>query len=209
MLKHFLSSGLVPGLAFISQLALGATEITPFVGQRFASDIALQTSGAATSDKLRFESDPSVGILINTDIDGQGRQYQFYYSHQNARARPSSSADFGGLTRFDVAIDRLQVGGLYFPGGGSHGGFVDGTLGVTRLDPHASGLDQEYYFSIALGGGAKIPLNSRLMLRLDLRGIYTALNTDASIFCSGGCTARVSSGGFFQAEATVGLSFRF
>ena len=108
-----------------------------------------------------------------------------------------------------AAGDRLQIGGLYFPGGETRGGFVDGTLGVTRLDPRASGLKTEYHFSIALGGGAKIPLGSNLLLRLDLRGIYTALKTDAGLFCAGGCTARVASGGFFQAEAAVGLAFRF
>lgn len=202
-------TGLILALTLASQAAFAATTVTPFVGYRFASNIDLRANGAATTDNLRFTDSPSAGIVINTDLDRPSRKFQLYYSHQSTQARADTSTDFGGLTRFDVDIDRLQLGGLYFPSGRDFGGFVDGTLGVTRLDPRSPGLETEYYPSIALGGGTEMPLSSHLRLRLDLRGIYTALNTGASIFCSGGCTARVDSRGFFQVEAAMGLAFRF
>lgn len=209
MLKQSSKAGMVLAIALLSHTALGATEFTPYVGNRFTSNIALHTAGASTTNELRFTDSAAAGILINTDLAGQSSQYQLYYSHQRTQARPSTPADFGGLVQFDVAIDRLQIGGLYFPGGGARGGFVEGTLGVTRLAPRAAGLETEYYPSIALGGGAKFPLSAHLLLRADLRGIYTALRTDASIFCAGGCTARTASRGYFQVEAAVGLAFRF
>lgn len=202
-------TGLVLALTLISQTAFAGITVTPFVGYQFASNIDLRSNAVATTDQLRFADGPSAGILIDSDLEGPARQFQLYYSHQETRARPEKSIDFEGLSRFDVTIDRLQLGGLYFPGGQPYGGFVDGTLGLTRLDPRASGLETEYYPSIALGGGTEIPLNTHLQLRLDLRGIYTALNTGASIFCSGGCRARVDSRGFFQVEAALGLAFRF
>lgn len=195
--------------AVFSAPVLGGTEVTPFAGYRFANNVELRTSGATTSDELHFRSGASFGVLLNADLDQPGRQYQFYYAHQITRASTGQPADFAGISHFDVVIDRLQFGGLYFPGGRNRGGFVDGTLGVSRLAPRSPGLEPEYYPSIALGGGFKVPLNTHFLLRVDLRGLYTALNTGGSIFCSGGCTARVDSNGFFQLEATLGTTFRF
>ena len=187
----------------------GGTEVTPFAGYRFADNVQLQTNGATTSDELHFNSGASFGVLVNADLDQPGKQYQLYYAHQVTRASVAQPADFAGLGHFDVVIDRLQFGGLYFPGGQGQGAFVDGTLGVSRLSPRSPDLETEYYPSIALGGGVEIPVNRHFLLRFDLRGLYTALNTGGTIFCSGGCIARVDSKGFFQLEAAVGTTFRF
>ncbi len=188
---------------------LAQTEVTPFLGFRFGDGIMLRTSGAATTDELRIRASRSEGLLLNTDLDSPVRQFQLYYSHQDTRASVGQPSEFGGVDGFDLSIDRLQAGGLYFPDGRPQGWFVAGTLGVTMLTPRSAGLETDYYPSIALGTGAKLPLGRHLLLRVDLRGIYTALNTGGAIFCSGGCTARVDSSGFFQVETAVGIGFRF
>ena len=105
MLKQLSSSGLILAFALVSKVAFGATEITPFAGHRFAGNISLLASGAATTNELRFENGASAGILVNADVEGQGRQLQLYYSHQSARARSENPDDLGGLAQFDVAID--------------------------------------------------------------------------------------------------------
>ncbi|CAN0601778.1 unnamed protein product, partial [Ectocarpus sp. 12 AP-2014] len=104
---------------------------------------------------------------------------------------------------------QLQFGGLYFPGGTTTGGFVSGVAGFTRLDPKPSGLDTHHRASLSLGGGYKWPLNDHLRLRLDLRGLYTVLDSGGAVFCSGGCNVRFESNGFFQVEASAGLVVRF
>jgi hypothetical protein len=77
------------------------------------------------------------------------------------------------------------------------------------MDPEGADRSTEYHFSLALGGGAKIPLTERLGLRFDARGIFTAANTNSTIFCAnGGCTIRVQGGGVLQGELTVGLTFK-
>jgi len=200
------------GLLVLMGLALpcpAQTTVTPFAGFRFGDGIMLRTSGTTTTDELRIRAGRSEGILLNVDLDTPARRFQLYYSHQDTRANVSQPAEFGGIEQFDLSIDRLQAGGLYFPDGQPRGWFVDGTLGVTRLTPHAAGLETDYYPSIALGTGTQMPLGRHLSLRFDLRGIYTALNTGGAIFCSGGCTARVDSSGFFQVETAVGVGFRF
>ncbi|MDZ4384277.1 MAG: hypothetical protein U0940_02210, partial [Nitrospirota bacterium] len=67
----------------------------------------------------------------------------------------------------------------------------------------------ETRISLGLGGGAKLFFTESLGIRLDVRGIYTAINADASIFCSGGCAVQVRSSGFFQGELGAGLILRF
>ena len=57
--------------------------------------------------------------------------------------------------------------------------------------------------------GAKIFFNKNLGLRFDLRGIYTALNSDTAVFCSGGCSIKVVSSGFVQTEISAALMMRF
>ena len=99
--------------------------MTPFLAHRFASNIALRTEGAATTDELRFEGGQAAGFLINTDLAGRRSQYLVYYSHQRANVRLQVPTAFGGLAQFDVAIDRLQIGGLYFPGGGFGGSVLN------------------------------------------------------------------------------------
>lgn len=208
MQKQITRIGLILAAALTSHAVFAATEITPFVGERFASSISIRSDVYAPASPLRFKEKPVVGVLINSDIAGQSSQYQLYYSHQSATARPQDPTDFNGLAQLHVTIDRLQIGGLYFPRGGTTGGFVEGTVGVTRMAPGASGLTSEYYPSFSLGGGAKFQLDPQLLLRLDLRGIYTGIRSSANIFCSGGCTAQTATSGYFQAEATVGLAYR-
>lgn len=101
-----------------------------------------------------------------------------------------------------------QFGVLYFPGGQNHGGFVSGVPGVTRLEPDDSGYQTHHRAALSLGGGYQFFLTEQLRLRLDLRGVYTALNPGGSAFCSGGCEPRFDSSGYLQVEAAAGLAVR-
>jgi hypothetical protein len=149
----------------------------------------------------------SYGVMLDFDLD-KDRQVEVYLSHQDTYL--TSSGLFTGDPLFDLAIDYIQVGGLYmFTEGEQVRPFVAGGLGLTRMDPKRSDLVTEYRFSAGLGGGAKILLTKRLGLRFDVRGIYTALNGDASIFCSGGCAISIRSNGFWQAEVGAALVLRF
>ncbi|MFE8069927.1 hypothetical protein QQM79_02615 [Marinobacteraceae bacterium S3BR75-40.1] len=189
--------------------ALGDVEITPFAGYQFGSDIQLQSNAFASDDQLRFAASPSVGVILNGDLQEPGKQFQLYYSRQETRGEVDRPETFSGVHRFDVTLERLQFGGLYLPGGGQSGGFVDGTLGITRLAPGEGGLKTDYRPSLALGGGYKWLLQPHWGLRFDLRLIFTDLDTDAAIFCSGGCSARVHSSGFVQVETGLGMVVRF
>lgn len=184
-------------------------ELTPVAGYRFGSGIDITTGGADTSSRLRFKDSESLGFILNVDLGEAGKQAELYFARQDTTAYSSDVILEPDTRAIDLVIYQLQFGGLYFPGGRNTGGFVSGVAGVTRLDPKDSNLRTHHRASLSLGGGYKFRLTENLLLRLDLRGIYTALDSGGSVFCSGGCRARYDSSGYFQAEAGAGLVIRF
>jgi hypothetical protein len=204
----FAACGLVP----VAQ----AVDIAPFVGYRFGGNINVNNSGTTSGttteneSKLELGDTTSYGLILDFDLDPQ-RQIEVYLSRQNTQLTPSQP--FLGFSQFDLTVDYYHIGGLYFPdypeGGGRFRPFVSGTFGLTRMDPKGTGLSTENFFSLALGGGATYFPVKHVGLRFDARVIYTAVNTDSAIFCSGGCVVRVSSEGFMQTEIGASVVFHF
>ncbi|MBW0147786.1 hypothetical protein [Marinobacter arenosus] len=183
--------------------------LSPFAGFRMSSSVDIETAGASTADQIDFRDSVSQGLVINFDLPEPGKQGELYFGRQTTSARLDSGFFDPGIDSIDLTIYQLQFGGLYFPSGQNHGGFVSGVLGVTRLEPDDSGYETHHRAALSLGGGYQFFLTEQLRLRLDLRGIYTALNSGGSAFCSGGCELRFESSGYVQIEAGAGLAIRF
>lgn len=189
--------------------ALAEVGLSPFAGFRMSSSVDIETAGASADDQIHFRDSPSQGLALNFDLAEPGKQGEVYFSRQSTSARLDNGLFTPGIRSIDLTIYQLQFGGLYFPGGKSYGGFVSGVLGVTRLEPEDSRYDSHHRAALSLGGGYQFFLTEQLRLRLDLRGIYTALNSGGSVFCSGGCELRFRSNGYLQVEAGAGLVMRF
>ncbi|WP_417519026.1 hypothetical protein [Marinobacter sp.] len=200
---------LTTGLTLVSVPAAADISITPFVGYRMGSSIDIESSSASTSDQVRFKDSVSQGLILNFDLQDPGTQGELYFGRQETSAKLDNGFFAPGTQAIDVTIYQLQFGGLYFPGGKSYGGFASGVLGVARLEPDDSAFDTHHRASLSLGGGYQFLINEQLRLRLDLRGIYTALDSGGSVFCSGGCEIRYRSSGYLQVEAGAGLVLRF
>jgi hypothetical protein len=179
-------------------------EITPFGGYRFGGGF----KDANTGTDISLNEAGSFGLILDFDLNRE-QQIEVYLSRQGTTL--SADGTFTGDPLFDLSVEYYHFGGLYLfevenervrP-------FISGTMGITRMDPHGEGLNTETLFSLALGGGVKFFLTDHFGLRLDARGIYTAMNTDAAIFCSGGCAIAVRSSGFVQGEIGAGLVLRF
>lgn len=196
-------------LAMVPSFGLAEIELAPFAGFRAGAEFDLRDDQTGAQSRIDFDDGESFGVVLNVDLDEPGKQAELYYGRQLTTARTSENFFVPGGDSFALEIHQLQFGGLYFPGGQSQGGFVSGVIGVTRLDPKDSQLRSHHRASLALGGGFKIPLSDSLWLRLDLRGIYTALDTGGSVFCAGGCAVHVQSSGYVQIEASAGLALRF
>lgn len=183
--------------------------LSPFAGFRVSSSVDIETAGASTSDQIDFRDSVSQGLVLNFDLAEPGKQGELYFSRQSTSARLDNGLFAPGVESIDLTIYQLQFGGLYFPSGKSHGGFVSGVAGVTRLEPEDSGYETHHRAALSLGAGYQFFLAEQLRLRLDLRGVYTALNSGGSAFCSGGCELRFDSSGYVQVEAAAGLVIRF
>ena len=182
--------------------ALSGVEITPSTSYRFGGGF----KDTHTDTNINLDESAGYGLVLDFDIQPD-RQIEVYLSRQ--RTTMSSGGPFTGNPLFNVSVDYYHIGGLYLFEGERFRPFISGTLGLTRMDPQRADLRSETRLSIALGGGAKYFFTERLGIRIDVRGIYTAINSDASIFCAGGCAVQVRSNGFIQGELGAGLILRF
>lgn len=184
-------------------------EVAPFAGFRMGGEFSVNDRDNDESDTLEFKDSEAFGITMNFDLEEAGKQAELYFGRQETTVSTSDRLLTEDSSSVDVTIYQLQFGGLYFPGGNNTGGFVSGILGVTRLEPKPSGLDDHHRAAIGLGGGYKLALTDNLLARFDLRGIYTVLDSGGAVFCDGGCAIRFDSSGYGQVEASAGLALRF
>ena len=203
------SHSLMLAACMLPMVAQAGVELTPFAGFRLGGDFEVRSAGASTTEDLTFDDTRSLGLTLNVDLADPGKQAELYVARQETRVHSSKPIFTHTATTLDVVIYQLQFGGLYFPEGGTTGPFVSGVAGLTRLEPKPNGLRNHNRASISLGGGYKLPLSPKLLVRFDLRGIYTAVDSGGAVFCSGGCTAVFDSSGFIQVEVGAGLVLRF
>ena len=180
----------------------GSFELTPFVsgvtGGQFET-----LDGAEDVD---VKSSAAYGITFDFGAPGFDRQYQLYYSQQGSELDVSSPVDV------DVAY--LHVGGLLDFPRDSYVPYIVGTLGATRFSASGADYDDETRFSLALGGGVKLPLGEHLALRFEGRAFLTFVESESEFFCAsdGGnatCLIRASGNTVLQFQALAGVTFRF
>ncbi|MCG6932925.1 MAG: hypothetical protein LJE57_04735 [Gallionella sp.] len=180
-----------------------AVEVAPFAGHRFGGSF----EDANTLSGFELADANSFGVLLDFDLEPD-QQIEIFLSRQDTQL--TTSGTFTGNPLFDLSIDYYHIGGLYLlPDDGPMHPFVSGTFGLTRMVPKRADLTTENRLSLSLGGGAKFFFSGNAGVRFDVRAIYTMLNADTSVFCSGGCTIRVRSNGFVQIEAGAALLMRF
>lgn len=189
--------------------AAAEVELTPFAGFRMGGEFDTRNDTDDSESRVKLDDTLSQGLLVNVDLREPGKQLELYLGRQETTADIPQGLLAPPRDRVDITLYQLQFGGLYFPGGKTTGGFISGVAGVTRLDPKPSGLDTHHRASLTLGGGYKFPVSEHVLLRLDLRGIYTVLDSGGAVFCSGGCNVRFESSGYLQIEAGAGLAIRF
>jgi opacity protein-like surface antigen len=179
-------------------------EITPFAGYHIGGNFEDNTTGA----NLDAKEGGVYGLILDL-ADTSETQYELFYGYQ--RTQVAAGGTFGGDTLFDLDIHYLHLGGTYLFPGEKVRPYIAGGLGATHFSPDGNGMDSKTYFSISLGGGAKIPLSDRIGLRFEGRGFLTILPGSTSIFCvsSGGAACQVNVQGdvFGQFLLTAGIVF--
>jgi opacity protein-like surface antigen len=193
---------LMPAVSSAAQMI----EIAPFAGQRYGGNF----SDIYTSSEFEVADARAYGLILDFDSE-PNKQIEIYLSRQNTRL--AATGTFTGNPLFDLTIDYYHIGGLYmFPTDELPAAirpFVSGSIGLTRMVPKRSDLTTENRLSASLGGGAKYFFSKNVGMRFDVRGIYTVVNSDTAVFCSGGCSIWFSSNGFVQTEVSAVLMMRF
>jgi Outer membrane protein beta-barrel domain len=162
-------------------------EITPYAGYTIGGSFEDNTTGT----KLDIREGGNFGLVLDLS-DSPETQYELFYGFQ--RTKVTGGGTIGGDPLFDLDIHYLHLGGTYMLARDKVRPYIAGGLGATHFVPHGSGLNQKTYFSLSLGGGAKIPISSHVGLRFEGRGLLTVLPDTTEIFCvsSGGAACRVS-----------------
>ena len=185
-----------------------SAEITPLYGYRGGGELIDNT----TEQKHTVESSDMYGVIIGWPAE-RGKEWELYYSHQSSKltsvsitppAATSTTADI------PLTIDYLHLGGTApISTEGRLKTFVSGGVGFTYLSPDFSGLQSDLRASLGIGIGLKYLFTDNIALRLETRYLGTMFNSNAALFCSGGCSLRVNGSLFSQLEAFAGLAFRF
>ena len=116
----------------------------------------------------------------------------------------------GSTPKLPLSVTYLHFGGTnYFEGAIGRGAYVAGGIGATWLSPSLSGLSSEVRPSLNLGLGYEWPITGALSLKAELRGYFTLINSNSSLFCSGGCVVAIKGDGLAQFEGLIGLSLAF
>ncbi len=185
-------------------LADRGVELTPFAGFRFGGGFTDNTTGF----DLDVDEGESFGLILGLQANHES-DYELFYSLQKTDLK--GAGVLSGDTLFALDIHYLHIGGTYLFPGEKVRPFVSGGLGITYFSPDRPGVDSEIYFSLSLGGGAKIPISKRVGLRFEGRGFLTILPDDTEIFCvsSGGaaCAVRIQGDVFGQVLLLAGISF--
>jgi opacity protein-like surface antigen len=207
-MKHSLVAGLLAALplaALAQESSRPPVEIMPFGGFRVGGEF----EDADTERDVDADDSASYGVVLRLRPSLEN-EWDLLYSRQQTDTEASTD---GTVPSVDMTVEYLHIGGTYFPGDYDYAPYVLGGLGVTRLSPKGTGLEDETAFSISLGAGFRFPVAEHFALRLEGRAYATFLDTDTAIFCrsdgGGACAIRASGSTFLQFEAVLGFAFWF
>jgi hypothetical protein len=181
--------------------AAAQNSISVYGGYRGGGSFQQDTS---PFDSIGLQSSATGSISLDLGLDAM-RQVQIFASYQSTELEASATTPVVPMT-----VSYLHLGGTnYFEGTVGRGAYVVGGLGVTRLAPGLSGLSAEIRPSLNLGLGYQRPITAALSLRTELRGYFTLVNSNSSLFCSGGCVIAIKGDGLTQVEGLLGLTLAF
>jgi hypothetical protein len=176
-------------------------EVTLLGGIRLGGE--LTDPGTSATHQLDTSSSFGVGVGLPLKDD---RVLELLWTHQAGRV-PGAGA---GGSDLGLDLDTIGLGGTYEWPRRGYRPFVSGTAGVTVMSPQPAGLDRDVLATLTLGGGVKVPLSTRVGLRLEGRGVGMFSVGGASGVCGGGtCLLTFGGSGLLQLELLAGLSITF
>jgi len=180
-----------------------ATDIalTPFAGFRISDSL----EDDVTEEAIDLDETSSFGFILSMKRDRMS-SYDLLFSRQETDLLANNVLP----NNIGVRIDYIHLGGTVDYEADGLYPFATGGLGITRFSATDQDLSTETKFSMALGGGLKVPLSENVGLRFEGRVYGTVINGDTEILCiNGACIAEFNGSLFLQFEANLGLSIAF
>jgi hypothetical protein len=200
---RFLLAALALTLILRASGVTGQTvEAAPVGGYRFGGDLfEFVTNGSVDTDGA-----PVVGAAVNVDL-GDGLSFEALVTRQEAHVTVAGGG-FSQPAHWRVVVDQWLAGGRQEFGVGRARPFLTGLLGLTRCGIED---DNEVRFTVAAGGGVKLPVQRRLAVRLDGRVFTTFVDADArTVACAHGtCFFGLDVNVAWQAEFTAAVIIVF
>lgn len=179
-------------------------EISPMGGYRLGGSFDLAEQGGI----VEVKDSAAFGLHLAVKVAEDG-ELEALFARQATRLQ--TDVLFAGEPLFDLTLEMYQLGGNYLfrEDGEALRPYIGVGLGATRLVPEPAGLESETRFSASIAGGLKAYLGSHFGFRFEVRGFFTVLESDSSLFCARVCTVHTSGTDLSQAEIRGGLIFRF
>lgn len=185
---------LTPTLGFSQKI-----ELTPMVGW--------ELSGKATGEgvEMKFKDNVNYGIIAGLQFKPD-LFIEFNYTRIDTEAQVKPPQPPNYVEHFDIAMNYFLLGATQQFLDGRFHPFVNGSLGLTWLDPKESGYDSVWLFTAALGAGAKIALSQKIGIRLQGRLLMPMDFTGGGLwFGSGGAGVAVYSNVLWQGDFSGGI----
>jgi opacity protein-like surface antigen len=204
MFKPFIITLFLIGFFFSSQ-SLAQVELFGFGGYMTYSNVPVREGN------LSFNDGPNYGFGIDVGLDrGIMVELNYLQNQTSARIRRFNGGD---EPLFDMNTHYIQIGAQYefrrtkkqraFP-------YTLVTLGATLFDAKTTELNDEWRFSVTLGGGGKFYLSNNIGVRLQGRLMMPLNFSGAGMWCGlGGCSVGVGSWATFVSfDLTAGVFVR-
>ena len=175
-------------------------EVDVFGGYRFGGGL----ENAITGKDIDFDDSEAYGLTFDLGPVNSEMKVEFQWSRQD------TSLDFhgsGGVNNVDVSIDEFQLGGIAEMGKNRFREYVAASAGATHF---SSDFGDDTRFSFGLGVGVKYYVASHFVVRGDLRGFCTIVDSDSAFIFHNGVTVAAFSGStLWQGQATIGVGIVF
>lgn len=189
--------------------------VTPLLAYRVSNDLKAEGDG----EDLSLDEDAAAGVIVTVPAEvfaeGGYTEWELYASRQSVSVDdPPPDTDPG----FDVDITHVLLGGNVTGPGEWVRPYLSAGIGAARLSPDAPGYASDTVFAFGLGLGAQFFPESRVGLRLEVRGLGAVLDNDSDVFCrpTGDdppagevCLIRLDADVLWQWEAFAGVVARF
>jgi len=179
-------------------------EITPYVGYQLAG-------GLTTVDgRLSMKNGPNYGLILDITVE-KDMQAEFWYSTLESELsyKPNGETSYNFID--NMSAEYFHAGALYVPKWGKVRPIGIITLGFTRTHLKSGNAEDDWRFSVSVGGGAKFFFTENIAFRVQGRLLVPFFTSNTTIYCTNGtCIFNIEAGTLiFQADFNAGLTIAF